>query len=237
VSSSSSRKHSADVLAHPDVVALAARGRRSGQVTADDLRAATAVAATSPHDLKAVLKYLTQEGVAVVVSDEETRPRKQVAAAASGARTTVKATAKKAPAKKAPAKKTEPAAKSETGPAKKATAKKAPAKKATAAKGDATVEVGANGGAPGVVGPDGKKVLPDLPDEQFEKDLATDPSLKEEEDESKGFVVSQADESDEPVQQVMVAGATADPVKDYLKQIGKVPLLNAEMEVELAKRI
>ena len=36
---------------------------------------------------------------------------------------------------------------------------------------------------------------------------------------------------------VMVAGATADPVKDYLKQIGKVPLLNAEMEVELAKRI
>jgi RNA polymerase primary sigma factor len=29
----------------------------------------------------------------------------------------------------------------------------------------------------------------------------------------------------------------ADPVKDYLKQIGKVPLLNAEQEVELAKRI
>jgi len=237
VSSSSSRKHSAEVLAHPDVVALAARGRRSGQVTADDLRAATAVAATSPHDLKAVLKFLTQEGVAVVVSDEETRPRKQVAAAASGARTTVKATAKKSPAKKAPAKKAEPAAKSETGPAKKAPAKKAPAKKATAAKGDVTVEAAANGGAPGVIGPDGKKVLPDVPDEQFEKDLATDPSLKEEEDESKGFVVSQADESDEPVQQVMVAGATADPVKDYLKQIGKVPLLNAEMEVELAKRI
>ena len=34
-----------------------------------------------------------------------------------------------------------------------------------------------------------------------------------------------------------MAGATADPVKDYLKQIGKVPLLNAEQEVELAKRI
>src|SRR5580693_7623097 len=31
--------------------------------------------------------------------------------------------------------------------------------------------------------------------------------------------------------------ATADPVKDYLKQIGRVPLLNAEQEVELAKRI
>jgi RNA polymerase primary sigma factor len=33
------------------------------------------------------------------------------------------------------------------------------------------------------------------------------------------------------------AGATADPVKDYLKQIGKVPLLSAGQEVELAKRI
>ena len=33
------------------------------------------------------------------------------------------------------------------------------------------------------------------------------------------------------------AGASADPVKDYLKQIGKVPLLNARQEVELAKRI
>ena len=52
-----------------------------------------------------------------------------------------------------------------------------------------------------------------------------------------GFVYSEDDDSDEPEQQVVVAGATADPVKDYLKQIGKVPLLNAEQEVELAKRI
>ncbi len=33
------------------------------------------------------------------------------------------------------------------------------------------------------------------------------------------------------------AAAAADPVKDYLNQIGKVPGLNAEQEVELAKRI
>ncbi|MEU8204545.1 RNA polymerase sigma factor [Streptosporangium sp. NPDC049046] len=45
------------------------------------------------------------------------------------------------------------------------------------------------------------------------------------------------DDDDAPVPQVAAAGATADPVKDYLKQIGKVPLLNAEQEVELAKRI
>jgi RNA polymerase primary sigma factor len=55
--------------------------------------------------------------------------------------------------------------------------------------------------------------------------------------EDEGFVLSDVDETDEPIQQVQVAGATADPVKDYLKQIGKVPLLNAEQEVELAKRI
>jgi RNA polymerase primary sigma factor len=51
------------------------------------------------------------------------------------------------------------------------------------------------------------------------------------------LVISDVDDTDEPVQQVVTAGATADPVKDYLKQIGKVPLLNAEEEVELAKRI
>ncbi|HTQ90941.1 MAG TPA: sigma-70 factor domain-containing protein, partial [Streptosporangiaceae bacterium] len=50
------------------------------------------------------------------------------------------------------------------------------------------------------------------------------------------FVLS-GDDDDLPAAQVAVAGATADPVKDYLKQIGKVPLLNAEQEVELAKRI
>ncbi|MGH3491582.1 MAG: RNA polymerase sigma factor region1.1 domain-containing protein, partial [Actinopolymorphaceae bacterium] len=41
--------------------------------------------------------------------------------------------------------------------------------------------------------------------------------------EEEGFVLSEDDDTDEPEQQVVVAGATADPVKDYLKQIGKVP--------------
>jgi RNA polymerase primary sigma factor len=45
------------------------------------------------------------------------------------------------------------------------------------------------------------------------------------------------DDDDLPAARATVAGATADPVKDYLKQIGKVPLLNAEQEVGLAKRI
>jgi RNA polymerase primary sigma factor len=67
--------------------------------------------------------------------------------------------------------------------------------------------------------------------EALDAEAASVPSTEE------GFVLSEADDTDEPEQQVVVAGATADPVKDYLKQIGKVPLLNAEQEVELAKRI
>jgi RNA polymerase primary sigma factor len=54
--------------------------------------------------------------------------------------------------------------------------------------------------------------------------------------EEEAFVIGD-DDDDAPAQQIAAAGATADPVKDYLKQIGKVPLLNAEQEVELAKRI
>ncbi len=134
--------------------------------------------------------------------------------------------------------------------AKKSAAKKAPAKKAAAKKAvepgeeskipagidlaDA-LEVPPVGDGTVMVDAQGKKILPDIPDEEFEKDLATDPTLKE--DEQSSFTISAADESDEPVQQVMVAGATADPVKDYLKQIGKVSLLTAGQEVELAKRI
>jgi RNA polymerase primary sigma factor len=51
------------------------------------------------------------------------------------------------------------------------------------------------------------------------------------------LVFGDDDDDDLPAAQIAVAGATADAVKDYLKQIGKVPLLNAEQEVELAKRI
>ena len=152
----------------------------------------------------------------------------------SQAKTTAKAPAKKAATKTSPAK-TAPAAKKAAAPAAKATAAKAPAAKAPAKKA-ATTAAAVTLDNVEVVGPDGKKVLPDIPDEKFEADVKTDPTIVEDEKEAT-FVVSDADDAGEPEQQVMVAGATADPVKDYLKQIGKVPLLNAEMEVELAKRI
>jgi RNA polymerase primary sigma factor len=150
---------------------------------------------------------------------------------------TAKAAPQKAPAKTAKAAEKAPATKAAAtkAPVKKAAAapaKKAVAKKASAAKVATAEELQT---AVQAVGPDGKKILPDVPDEQFEADVVADPTIVE--DEKQAFTVSAADETDEPEQQVMVAGATADPVKDYLKQIGKVPLLNAEMEVELAKRI
>ncbi len=217
----------AEVLAHPAIVALVERGAPAGSVTTHDLRQASDDAQVEPRHLKALLGHLSGLGISVEIGVDTSR----AAAATSGVRktttaATAKKTATKAAAKKAPA---APAAEPAAA-AKKAPAKKAPAKKAAAGAVDLETEL-----EPAVIGADGKKVLPDLPDAQFEKDVKVDPTIKE--DEKQAFTVSASDDTDEPEQQVMVAGATADPVKDYLKQIGKVPLLNAEMEVELAKRI
>jgi RNA polymerase primary sigma factor len=67
------------------------------------------------------------------------------------------------------------------------------------------------------------------------------PEVEEDEDQpvvpEGALVLSTKEEDDLQVQSTSITGATADPVKDYLKQIGKVALLNAELEVELAKRI
>ncbi|WP_397208684.1 sigma-70 factor domain-containing protein, partial [Nocardioides sp.] len=238
--SSNARKIPADVLSHPAVEALLLQAAPTGSVTPEQVRRASEDAAVEPRHLKALLAHLSGLGISVALPAASAR----VAAAASTRKTTTATAAKKAPAKKAAAAKTAEPAAEETpaaAPAKKAAAK-APAKtaaktaaKKTAAKKTAAAVVEVETAAV-VIGPDGKKILPDIPDEEFEKDVKTDPTIVEDE-KSATFIVSAADDTDEPEQQVMVAGATADPVKDYLKQIGKVPLLNAEMEVELAKRI
>jgi RNA polymerase primary sigma factor len=221
----------AEVLSHPEIVGLVTLAEPTGTLTPEQVRQASEAAAIEPRHLKALLVHLAAEGITVAVNVDD--HHKAVAATTARKTTTAKAPAKKAaaPVKKAAAAPRAAAATdadaASAAPAKKAPARKTAAKKAAAAPAE-SVEV--------VIGPDGKKVLPDLPDEQFEKDVVADPTIKEDE-KNASFVVSAADETDEPAQQVMVAGATADPVKDYLKQIGKVPLLNAEMEVELAKRI
>ncbi|MDR2294452.1 MAG: RNA polymerase sigma factor [Microbacterium sp.] len=76
----------------------------------------------------------------------------------------------------------------------------------------------------------------DTTDEKDDEEGATKPVAAEPLP-TGAIVISSSDEDDVPVYSTQISGATADPVKDYLKQIGKVPLLNAEQEVELAMRI
>ena len=76
-----------------------------------------------------------------------------------------------------------------------------------------------------------------------EEDEDEHPNKPEEPKEKGAFVVRDDDDDDNltpsgnPKRRVVAAGATADPVKDYLKQIGRVSLLNAEQEVDLSERI
>ncbi|WP_306367330.1 RNA polymerase sigma factor [Nocardiopsis sp. CC223A] len=168
---------------------------------------------------------------------------------------------KKAPARKAAAKKTTTAKK----PAAAAAKKTATAKKATVAKDPAAAKKTAGRKTAGKkdleLAPEADaeefdeedldddlehtgaelELVEDTAEEAPEKDTKPvrpeavgSPVKTGNEDES--FVLYD-DDDDAPAAQVVAAGATADPVKDYLKQIGKVPLLNAEQEVELAKRI
>ena len=169
-------------------------------------------------------------------------PAKKAAAkpaAKSPAKTTAAKTATKAPAKKAPAKK-EPAKKA---PVAKAAPAKAPAKKAPATKASAT-KASTKAAASSE---DVEEVAPDVVAEKLGAeviaglaDLGSDDDEEEVEKEvlpQGALVLSSTDDDDAPIISTTITGATADPVKDYLKQIGKVALLNAEQEVELALRI
>jgi RNA polymerase primary sigma factor len=194
----------------------------------------TATKAAKAPAKKSSAKKVTPKA-STKTSAKKAAPAKKAAAKKATAKKAApakKAAAKKAaPAKKAAAKKAAPKKASTKAPPKKAAAKKVPAK--AAAKKAAAKK------APGKAGSKADTATVEIPvadDGMPVSDEEVAEELKKETEE-KGFVISHRDESDEPVQQVTVAGATADPVKDYLKQIGKVALLNAEQEVELAKRI
>lgn len=169
-------------------------------------------------------------------SSDVTAPR-----AAAKKTTARKTAAKKAPAKKAPAKKA----------ARKATAK-APAAADPATDGDENPESIDDLDAPeGEI--DEEIVVDDIEVEEpsTDSDGATakvKPAAKAdaeeieeptEEDKKSGDFVWDEDESEALRQARKDAEltASADSVRAYLKQIGKVALLNAEEEVELAKRI
>ncbi|MEV5147225.1 RNA polymerase sigma factor [Streptomyces sp. NPDC052727] len=242
MSASTSRTLPPEIAESVSVMALIERGKAEGQIAGDDVRRAFEADQIPATQWKNVLRSLNQileeEGVTLMVSAAEPkRTRKSVAAKSPAKRTATKTVAAKtvttrkatattaapaAPAAPAAADSAEEAAPVKKAAAKKVTAKKTVAKKAVAKKTAA------------------KKTTAKKDDvELLEDEVLEDTKVADEPEgaESAGFVLSDEDEDDAPAQQVAAAGATADPVKDYLKQIGKVPLLNAEQEVELAKRI
>ena len=164
-----------------------------------------------------------------------------------------KPAAKKAATKPAPAK----------SGAKKAPATKAPAKKATTAAPKASTatrgkkttaaaqaDIGSDEEEPAVIELEGSdavaEVVPDAVAEKLGAEIIAGLAeiAGDDEDEVEkealpqgALLLSSTDDDDAPIISTTITGATADPVKDYLKQIGKVALLNAEQEVELALRI
>ncbi|MFD8630917.1 RNA polymerase sigma factor [Streptomyces sp. NPDC059533] len=252
VSASTSRTLPPEIADSESVMALIERGKAEGQIAGDDVRRAFEADQIPATQWKNVLRSLNQileeEGVTLMVSAAESpkrTTRKSVAAKSPAKRTATEPVARKTTASTADAAApapgsvdpetadalaeepgTEPAAKKTA--AKKTAAKKAAPARKTAAKKTTAKKTAAKKDADEAGGEESPEEGPDAAKAEGDEE--------EEGGENKGFVISD-DEDDAPAQQVVVAGATADPVKDYLKQIGKVPLLNAEQEVELAKRI
>ncbi|WP_264030074.1 RNA polymerase sigma factor [Cellulosimicrobium sp. SH8] len=228
---------------HPALQELLRRGSANGRVDAESFRTACEQAAVNDAKrLKAVFRALAGAGVEVDI------PTTTKVAAAASPRSTTTARTKTAATKSTSSttRRTTAATTVAEGDAAEAAPSGGPAKPAarkTAAKAPAKAKATPARAKKKDDGEDDAEVE-DLEIDVTEDEEAADSGAKKpaagaasEEPEETGFVVSDADEDDAPVQQVVTAGATADPVKDYLKQIGKVALLNAEQEVELAKRI
>lgn len=216
---------------------------------------------TTPAKKTTRAKKATATAASAPAEEKKSAAKKAPAKKAPAKKTTKKADAAEADkpvAKKAPAKKTAKKADAAVEKAAKKPAAKKP--RGRRKKDEEIVEEVAVEELDDTVEEDFEPTGADLEDPDLEADAddeeVTDAEEESEEEDPKvaegaalrertnagihvkgGFVVSDSDETDEPVQQVTVAGATADPVKDYLKQIGKVSLLNAEQEVDLARRI
>jgi len=187
-------------------------------------------------------------------------------AAKAPAKAAVKKAPAKKPASKAPAKKTPvaqaPARKVPVkAPAAKASAAKKPATAAPKASGATRGKKTTAAASAALAGDDEEPdvlevedvadhvvadVLPDAVAEKLGAEIIAglaESALDDEDEVEKAvlpqgaLLLSSTDDDDAPVISTTITGATADPVKDYLKQIGRVALLNAEQEVELALRI
>jgi len=199
---------------------------------------------TTPAKKKATASTATPSAASSSTAPKKTPAKKAPASKAPAKSTTAaktpatKAPATKAPAKAAAATKTPAKAAAKT-PAAKAGTKISRVKKATSAAGSAA-ESGDEAEVPDpAVVPAGSEGSPT----SAESDSDADDGDEDTEKSAAGplptgaIVLSNTDDEEVAVYSTTITGATADPVKDYLKQIGKVPLLNAAEEVELAMRI
>ena len=237
-SSSSSAKTSASKTPAKSAAKAPAKKTPAAKKPAVKKPAAKSTAAKTAAAKSTTAKPAAQKPAAAKAPAKKAaaKPAAKSPAKTAAAKTAAKAPAKKEPAKKSPAAKATPA---------KAPAKKAPATKASAAKAS-TKAAASSEDVEGVV-VEGEEVAPDVVAEKLGAeviaglaDLGSDDDEEEVEKEvlpQGALVLSSTDDDDAPIISTTITGATADPVKDYLKQIGKVALLNAEQEVELALRI
>ena len=239
--------------------------QNDGQLTSANVAQVLESAQVSPAEGKKVLRSLAAAEVTVVVDGSSSTRKKKVAAAraatASSRATTAKAPSTKKAAKKAVAKKaTEAAAEVETesaestddAPAPKKAAKKGAKKAAKKSAKKAAKKVSATPETEPAEEPDLETLSDDeaaeaaaqakKPAKKAAKKSAKKAAKKgakgKKDEESSEFEWD--DEDSEALKQARKDAemtASADSVRAYLKQIGKVPLLNAAQEVELAKRI
>ncbi|GIF10299.1 RNA polymerase primary sigma factor [Actinoplanes teichomyceticus] len=243
-------QNGADVRSLTEALITHAQGA-GGQLTSAQVAHTLESAAVNPAQAKKILRGLVDAGITVVV-DGSASTRRKVAAARSATPASKATTAKTAAVKKAaPApKQSAPTGGDPAAPAKKAApvrkttaaAKAAPARKAATAAAKAAP---AKAAKPGEDGP-GEDIDPEELAAEIEDVVVEEPAAMVEA--AASDAASSAtdgdfewdDEESEALKQARRDAeltASADSVRAYLKQIGKVPLLNAEQEVELAKRI
>jgi RNA polymerase primary sigma factor len=257
------RQPGADVRSLTDTLIAHAQSA-GGQLTSAQLARTVESAEVTPAQAKKILRALSEAGVTVVV-DGSTSTRRRVAAARSATPASRAATAKTTKKAAAPAPKQAPAADEVPAPARKVTPRKAagttaevaakaaaPAKATKATRATkATVAAAAAAGKPAkAAGAKGEEAEGDIDPEALAAEIE-DVVVEEPAELAKAAAADAAssatandfewdDEESEALKQARRDAeltASADSVRAYLKQIGKVPLLNAEQEVELAKRI
>ncbi|NMO54172.1 RNA polymerase sigma factor [Actinoplanes sp. TBRC 11911] len=248
-------QNGADVRSLTEALIVRAQSA-GGQLMSAEVGRTLEAAQVNPAQARKILRGLVDAGITVVVDGSVSTRRPKVAAARAATPASKATTAKAAPARKpAPPKQAASAAKPTpegddaappATPAKKTAAKKATAKAVPGAKKAATATKPAKPAGPGEEGPADGEIDPEELAAEIEDVIvdeppamvaaaATDAASSAEEgdfewDDEESEALKQARRDAELT-------ASADSVRAYLKQIGKVPLLNAEQEVELAKRI